>query len=135
MTTQVALDASSIPKDAKIAALEKSGAEAEKVIADARVERMRQLEEVDSSKVREGIHATLYRVLHQVVHYLLLTLTLKQKFRRRIYSNYKATFNFMSTKVSVQPDEAPCFQLFLSVFASALSVFPDFRHARNFSSA
>merc|ERR1719507_2288915 len=49
---QVALDASSIPKDAKIAALEKSGAEAEKVIADARVERMRQLEEVDSSKRR-----------------------------------------------------------------------------------
>ena len=94
MTTQVALDASSIPKDAKIAALEKSGAEAEKVIADARVERMRQLEEVDSSKVREGIHATLYRVLHQVVHYLLLMLTLKQKFCRRIHCILKLQSNF-----------------------------------------
>ena len=48
---QVAIDAASIPKDAKIASLEKSSAESEKVIAEARVERMKQLEEVDNSKV------------------------------------------------------------------------------------
>ena len=50
---QVAIDAASIPKDAKIAALEKSGAESEKVIAEARVERMKQIEEIDVSKVSE----------------------------------------------------------------------------------
>ena len=33
---QVAIDAASIPKDAKIAALEKTSAESEKLIADAR---------------------------------------------------------------------------------------------------
>ena len=52
---QVAIDAASIPKDAKIASLEKSSAESERVIAEARVERMKQLEEVDNSKVSEGI--------------------------------------------------------------------------------
>ena len=51
---QVAIDAASIPKDAKIASLEKSSAESEKFIAEARVERMRQLEEMDNSKVSEG---------------------------------------------------------------------------------
>ena len=50
---QVAIDAASIPKDAKIASLEKSSAESERVIAEARVERMKQLEEVDNSKVSE----------------------------------------------------------------------------------
>ena len=50
---QVAIDAASIPKDAKIASLEKSSAESEKVIAEARVERMKQLEEMDVSKVSE----------------------------------------------------------------------------------
>ena len=53
---QVAIDAASIPKDAKIAALEKSGAESEKVIAEARVERMKQIEEIDVSKVSEIRH-------------------------------------------------------------------------------
>ena len=53
---QVAIDAASIPKDAKIAALEKSGAESEKVIAEARVERMKQIEEIDVSKVSEICH-------------------------------------------------------------------------------
>ena len=55
---QVAIDAASIPKDAKIASLEKSSAESERVIAEARVERMKQLEEVDNSKVSEGIELT-----------------------------------------------------------------------------
>merc|ERR1719351_604332 len=49
---QVAIDAASIPKDAKIAALEKNSAESEKLIAEARVERMKQIEEIDVSKRR-----------------------------------------------------------------------------------
>ena len=58
---QVAIDAASIPKDAKIAALEKSSAESEKVIAEARVERMKQIEEIDVSKVSEiCLYVSLY---------------------------------------------------------------------------
>ena len=48
---QVAIDAASIPKDAKIAALEKTSAESEKLIADARNDKMRQFEEMQTSQV------------------------------------------------------------------------------------
>ena len=48
---QVAIDAASIPKDAKIAALEKTSAESEKLIADARNDKMRQFEEMQFSQV------------------------------------------------------------------------------------
>ena len=48
---QVAIDAASIPKDAKIAALEKTSAESEKLIADARNDKMRQFEEMQFSHV------------------------------------------------------------------------------------
>ena len=48
---QVAIDAASIPKDAKIAALEKTSAESEKLIADARNDKMRQFEEMQLSQV------------------------------------------------------------------------------------
>ena len=48
---RVAIDAASIPKDAKIAALEKTSAESEKLIADARNDKMRQFEEMQFSQV------------------------------------------------------------------------------------
>ena len=48
---QVAIDAASIPKDAKIAALEKNSAESEKLIADARNDKMRQFEEMQNAQV------------------------------------------------------------------------------------
>jgi len=48
----VAIDAASIPKDAKIAALEKNSAESEKMIADARSDKMKQFEELQNSQVR-----------------------------------------------------------------------------------
>lgn len=49
---QVAIDAASIPKDARIAALEKNSAESEKVIAEARSEKLKQFEEMQNSQVR-----------------------------------------------------------------------------------
>ena len=48
---QVAIDAASIPKDAKIAALEKNSAESEKLIADARNDKMKQFEEMQNAQV------------------------------------------------------------------------------------
>ena len=55
----------------------------------------------------DNIRQQLYRVVHQVVYYLLFTS--KQKFRHRIASSYyNATLNLMSTKHSVQPDGPPC---------------------------
>jgi angiomotin like 1 len=48
---QVAIDTASIPKDARIAALEKNGADAERVIADARIEKMKQFEDMQNSQV------------------------------------------------------------------------------------
>lgn len=48
---QVAIDAASIPKDAKIAALEKNSAESEKIIAEARSDKMKQFEEMQHSHV------------------------------------------------------------------------------------
>ena len=48
---QVAIDAASIPKDAKIAALEKTSAESEKLIADARNDKMRQFEDMQNAQV------------------------------------------------------------------------------------
>lgn len=49
---QVAIDAAAIPKDAKIAALEQSSQESEKMIADARSEKLKQFEEMQNSQVR-----------------------------------------------------------------------------------
>ncbi|KAF7991268.1 hypothetical protein HCN44_002830 [Aphidius gifuensis] len=43
---QAAIDAASLPKDAKIAALEKTSQDAEKMIAEARSEKMRHMDEV-----------------------------------------------------------------------------------------
>ncbi|XP_011140083.2 uncharacterized protein LOC105183552 isoform X1 [Harpegnathos saltator] len=43
---QAAIDAASLPKDAKIAALEKTSQDAEKLIAEARSEKMRHMDEV-----------------------------------------------------------------------------------------
>ena len=48
---QVAIDAASIPKDAKIAALEKNRTESEKLIADARNDKMIQFEEMQTTQV------------------------------------------------------------------------------------
>ena len=48
---QVAIDAASIPKDAKIANLEKTNAESEKLIADARNDKMKQFEEMQNAQV------------------------------------------------------------------------------------
>ncbi|XP_050441680.1 angiomotin-like protein 1 isoform X2 [Adelges cooleyi] len=47
---QAAIDAASIPKDAKIAALEKTGQESEKLIAEARSDRLKQMEEVHAAQ-------------------------------------------------------------------------------------
>ena len=44
-------DAASIPKDAKIAALEKNSAESEKMIAEARSDKIKQLEEMQGTQV------------------------------------------------------------------------------------
>ena len=46
---QVAIDAASIPKDAKIAVLEKSTAESEKMIAEARSDKLKQTAEFSAS--------------------------------------------------------------------------------------
>lgn len=48
---QVAIDAASIPKDAKIASLEKNCADSEKLIAEARSEKMKQFEEMQNLQV------------------------------------------------------------------------------------
>jgi len=48
---QVAIDAASFPKDAKIAVLEKNSAESEKIIAEARSDKMKQFEEFQNSQV------------------------------------------------------------------------------------
>ncbi|XP_050544999.1 angiomotin-like isoform X2 [Daktulosphaira vitifoliae] len=47
---QAAIDAASIPKDAKIAALEKTGQETEKLIAEARSDKLKQMEEVHAAQ-------------------------------------------------------------------------------------
>ena len=49
---QVAIDAASIPKDAKIAFLEKNSAESEKMIAEARSDKLKQLAEIQQSQRR-----------------------------------------------------------------------------------
>ncbi|XP_057338714.1 angiomotin-like protein 1 isoform X2 [Microplitis mediator] len=47
---QAAIDAASLPKDAKIAALEKTSQDAEKMIAEARSEKMRHMDEVHAAQ-------------------------------------------------------------------------------------
>lgn len=47
---QAAIDAASIPKDAKIAALEKTSQETEKLIAEARSDKLRQMDEVHAAQ-------------------------------------------------------------------------------------
>lgn len=47
---QAAIDAASIPKDAKIAALEKTSQETEKLIAEARSEKIRHMDEVHAAQ-------------------------------------------------------------------------------------
>lgn len=47
---QAAIDAASIPKDAKIAALEKTSQESEKLIAEARSDKIRQMDEVHAAQ-------------------------------------------------------------------------------------
>ncbi|XP_054266143.1 uncharacterized protein LOC128988665 [Macrosteles quadrilineatus] len=47
---QAAIDAASIPKDAKIAALEKTSQESEKLIAEARSDKLRQMDEVHAAQ-------------------------------------------------------------------------------------
>lgn len=47
---QAAIDAASIPKDAKIAALERTSQETEKLIAEARSDRIRQMDEVHAAQ-------------------------------------------------------------------------------------
>jgi hypothetical protein len=47
---QAAIDAASVPKDAKIAALEKTGQESEKLIAEARSDKLKQMEEVHAAQ-------------------------------------------------------------------------------------
>ena len=49
---QVAIDAASIPKDAKIAVLEKSTAESEKMIAEARSDKLKQTAEIHQTQKR-----------------------------------------------------------------------------------
>nr|CAH7761331.1 unnamed protein product [Callosobruchus chinensis] len=49
---QAAIDAASIPKDAKIAALEKTSQETEKIIAEARNEKIRHMDEVHAAQKR-----------------------------------------------------------------------------------
>ena len=46
---QIAIDAASIPKDAKIAVLEQNGAESEKMIAEARSDKLKQTAEIQHS--------------------------------------------------------------------------------------
>ena len=46
---QVAIDAASIPKDAKIAVLEKTSAESEKMIAEARSDKLKQNAEIQQT--------------------------------------------------------------------------------------
>ena len=57
---QVAIDAASIPKDAKIAALEKTSAESEKLIADARNDKMKQFEEMQNAQVTPFLPLLLF---------------------------------------------------------------------------
>ena len=57
---QVAIDAAAIPKDARIAALERTGAESEKLIAEARSDKMRTFEEMQSSQVSQRDRETKY---------------------------------------------------------------------------
>merc|ERR1719458_2283431 len=49
---QVAIDAASMPKDAKIAILEKTGADAEKKLSDARSDKMKMQAEMQQSQRR-----------------------------------------------------------------------------------
>ena len=49
---QVAIDAASIPKDAKIAVLEKSTAESEKMMAEARSDKLKQTAEIHQTQKR-----------------------------------------------------------------------------------
>lgn len=49
---QAAIDAASLPKDAKIAALEKTSQETEKLIAEARTEKIRHMDEVHAAQKR-----------------------------------------------------------------------------------
>ena len=53
---QVAIDAASIPKDAKIAALEKNSAESEKMIAEARSDKLKQFQEMQNTQVNHHRH-------------------------------------------------------------------------------
>ncbi|XP_071746570.1 uncharacterized protein [Lepeophtheirus salmonis] len=60
---QVAIDAASIPKDAKIAALEKNSVECEKIITEARSDKMRQFEEVQNTHRKCAELETLVKTL------------------------------------------------------------------------
>ena len=68
---QVAIDAASIPKDAKIAALEKTSAESEKLIADARNDKMRQFEDMQNAQVRKNTFVFVLYIIKKFVKLLL----------------------------------------------------------------
>ena len=68
---QVAIDAASIPKDAKIAALEKTSAESEKLIADARNDKMRQFEDMQNAQVRKNTFVFVFFLLKKFVKLLI----------------------------------------------------------------
>ena len=62
-TRQVAIEAASLPKDAKIAVLEKSSAESEKMIAEARSDQIKHSAEIHASQKRMTDMDTQIRVM------------------------------------------------------------------------
>ena len=60
---QVAIEAASFPKDAKIAVLEKSSAESEKKIAEARSDKLKQSAEIMATQQRMTDMETQLRVM------------------------------------------------------------------------
>ena len=69
---QVAIAAAAIPKDAKIAALEQTSQESEKLIADARSEKLKQFEEIQNSQVTKELCITSIKILTHPLNPMVL---------------------------------------------------------------
>lgn len=88
---QAAIDAASIPKDAKIAALEKTSQETEKLIAEARSDKIKQMDEVHAAQKKVADLETRMKELESKLaerDAMIRVLQKKHTFDKEVSSSY-----------------------------------------------
>ncbi|XP_039275807.1 uncharacterized protein LOC111046287 [Nilaparvata lugens] len=90
---QAAIDAASIPKDAKIAALEKTSQETEKLIAEARSDKIKQMDEVNAANKKVTELETRMKELESKLaekDAMIRVLQKKHTFDKEVSSSYQS---------------------------------------------